>query len=207
MDQYQDTLEDLMWQTINPKDLWILDKLILSRHLNYRCGPTGIDVPEEGWYITRPAVNAMGLGLGAEKVWLTKDTTHLPLGHFWCEWFTGRHFSVDYTNQNISLIVEGIKPEDTLIKWSSWKKVDDFQAVEHMLKYPKILEPFKHIEHINVEFIGSKLIEVHLRKNEDFDDGVTEFIPVWKGEDTTPPEGYTYKHYPDLNGREGAFIR
>ena len=102
-----------------------------------------MDVPEPGWYITRPAVNAMGLGLGAEKVYLEELTTHLPLGHFWCEWFDGRHFSVDYTNQQISLIVEGIKPKDTLIKWSSWKKVDDFQAVEHMLKYPKILDSFE----------------------------------------------------------------
>ena len=166
-----------------------------------------MDVPEPGWYITRPAVNAMGLGLGAEKVYLEELTTHLPLGHFWCEWFDGRHFSVDYTNQQISLIVEGIKPKDTLIKWSSWKKVDDFQAVEHMLKYPKILDSFKHIETINCEFIGSKLIEVHLRRNQDFDGGISEFIPVWEDEEVKAPKGYHYIDYPDANGRLGAFIR
>ena len=41
---------------------------------------------------------------------------------------------------------------------------------------------------INCEYIGDKLIEVHLRHNEDFNDNITEFIPVWKGQDTTPPE-------------------
>ena len=52
-----------------------------------------------------------------------------------------------------------------------------------------------------------KLIEVHLRHNEDFSDNITEFIPVWKGQDTTPLEGYTYRDYPDVHGRIGAFIK
>ena len=38
----------------------------------------------------------MGLGLGAQKIFLKKDTTFLPVGHFWCEWFEGAHHSVDY---------------------------------------------------------------------------------------------------------------
>ena len=36
-----------------------------------------MDVPKPDWYIVRPCINAMGLGLGAEKVWLEKDTEHL----------------------------------------------------------------------------------------------------------------------------------
>jgi hypothetical protein len=34
-----------------------------------------------------------------------------------------------------------------------------------------------------------------------------EFIPVWEGQDTTAPTGFTYKEYPDIHGRIGAFIR
>ena len=46
--------------------------------------------------------------------------------------------------------------------------------------YPNILK----YERINLEYIGDKLIEVHLRGNEDFVNN-SEFIPVWEGQDTT----------------------
>ena len=49
--------------------------------------------------------------------------------------------------------------------------------------------------------------EVHLRHNPDFEGGVTEFIPVWEGEDTTAPTGFKYREYPDVHGRIGAFVR
>jgi len=33
--------ENLVWETIDPDELWAMDKLILSRKLGYVCGPTG----------------------------------------------------------------------------------------------------------------------------------------------------------------------
>ena len=96
MDNYPEDAEDDVWKRINPNNIWPLDKLILSRKLGYMCGPVGLRVPKPGWYIVRPCVNMMGLGLGAQKVWLEKTTHHLPVGHFWCEFFTGRHISLDY---------------------------------------------------------------------------------------------------------------
>ena len=196
-----DTEEDKVWKTINPDYIWVMDKLILSRKLGYKCGPTGIDVTEPGYYIVRPCVNALGLGLGAEKVWLEKETIHLPYGYFWCEWFEGRHLSIDYKNKKQVLCVEGYKQKDTFTKWDKWIKTND------ELPFPNILKDLTDIELINCEYIGDKLIEVHLRHNEDFNDNITEFIPVWKGQDTTPPAGYTYRDYPDVHGRIGAFIK
>ena len=196
-----DTEEDKVWKTINPDYMWVMDKLILSSKLGYKCGPTGIDVPEPGYYIVRPCVNALGLGLGAEKVWLEKDTTHLPYGYFWCEWFEGRHLSIDYKDKKQVLCVEGYKQKDTFTKWDRWIKTND------EISFPHILKDLTDIELINCEYIGYKLIEVHLRHNEDFNDNITEFIPVWKGQDITPPAGYTYRDYPDVHGRIGAFIK
>ena len=197
----QDTVEDLVWKTIDPNNMWVLDKLILSKKLGYVCGPTGIDVPRPGWYIVRPCVNAMGLGLGAERVWLDCLTTHLPLGYFWCEWFEGRHLSVDYHYGLPKLCVEGFKQEDTFTRWDRWIKTDDF------VHFPNVLDEFISTPWINCEFIGGKLIEVHFRHNMDFEGNIEEFIPVWEGQDTTPPQGYTYKQYPDVHGRIGAFVR
>lgn len=194
--------EDKVWQNINPDDLWVLDKLILSRKLYYNCGPVGLDVLKSGYYIVRPCVNMIGLGLGSQKVYLEKDTTHLPVGHFWCEWFEGRHLSIDYHWGKQCLAVEGHKPKSTFTRWNHWVKVSD------RIKLPRILQTFAtKYEYINCEYIGGKLIEVHFRRNEDFDGNITHFIPVWEGEDTTPPEGFTYRPYPDLHGRIGAFVK
>lgn len=196
------TEEDEVWESIDPDDLWILDKLILSRKLGYNCGPTGLDVSIPGWYIVRPCVNMIGLGMGAQKVWLEKETNHLPLGFFWCEFFSGKHLSIDYHYGVQTLCVEGIKTEDTFTRWKEWKKVNEKSNSPNFLK-----TFFERYEWVNCEYIGGKLIEVHLRRNQDFDFAKTSFIPVWEGQDTNPPEGYRYIEYPDLHGRIGAFIR
>ena len=197
-----DTAEDLVWQNIDPDLIWVMDKLIVSRKMRYNCGPVGLDVPHPGFYIVRPCVNMLGLGLGAEKMWLEKDTCNLPYGYFWCEWFEGRHLSVDYFYGTQELCVEGRKSTDTFTHWDDWTRTDD------VIPFPKMLHSISHPHKwINCEFIGGKLIEVHLRRNEDFDEHTEHFIPVWAEQDTTPPEGYTYRDYPDVHGRIGAFVK
>ena len=198
----QKTAEDIVWETISPDDMWVLDKLILSRKLGYNCGPVGLDVPQPGFYIVRPCVNMLGLGLGAKKMWLEKDTCDLPYGYFWCEWFEGDHYSIDYYKGQQLLSVKGRKPEDTFTKWTDWRRDDN------RIPFPDMLIDVAHRHPwINCEFIGGKLIEVHLRRNEDFDGNINHFIPVWEGQDTTPPAGYTYREYPDVHGRIGAFVK
>jgi hypothetical protein len=194
--------EDKIWKTIDPNDIWALDKLILSRKLGYLCGPVGLDVPKPGYYIVRPCVNMLGLGLGAQRVYVENSTVNLPLGFFWCEWFSGRHISVDYHWGKQVLAVEGVKAPDTFTHWKTWRRVDDD------VTFPSILHQFaKKYEYINCEFIGNRLIEVHFRRNEDFNANINVFIPVWEGQSTTPPLGYTYRDYPDIHGRIGAFIK
>jgi hypothetical protein len=198
----EDTAEDHVWRSIDPDLIWVMDKLIVSRKLGYNCGPVGLDVPHPGFYIVRPCVNMLGLGLGAKKMWLEKDTCDLPYGYFWCEWFEGRHLSVDYHYGEQRLCVEGHKSEDTLTQWDEWIRTDD------IVPLPKLLHSISYPHKwINCEFIGGKLIEVHLRCNEDFNGDINHFIPVWEGQDTTAPEGYTYREYPDVHGRIGAFVK
>ena len=194
--------EDTVWKTIDPNDIWVLDKLILSRKLGYNCGPVGLDVPKPGYYIVRPCVNMLGLGLGAQRVWLEESTVNLPLGYFWCEWFSGRHLSIDYTQGKQTLAVEGFKNPDTFTQWKRWERVKDSIPLPDVL-----IKLAQQYEHVNCEFIGGRLIEVHLRRNEDFNANVNVFIPVWEDESTVPPEGYSYRDYPDVHGRIGAFIK
>tara|TARA_B100001287_G_C22564868_1_gene473328 strand:+ start:118 stop:729 length:612 start_codon:yes stop_codon:yes gene_type:complete len=198
---YEDTPEDIYWKTADADEIWVYDKLILSRKLGYKCGPAGIDVPEPGWYIVRPCVNVMGLGLGTKKMHLPQYTIDLDPGYFWCEWFEGRHLSIDYEYGKQVLCVEGFKSKDTFTQWDKWIKTND------QIPFPKVLDQFKTKANINCEFIGGKLIEVHLRSNPDFEQNITEFIPVWKDQSTEPPLGYRYIDYPDVHGRIGAFIK
>lgn len=196
-----DTDEDLYWYTADPDELWVMDKLILSRKMGYKCGPVGLDVPKPGYYIVRPCVNMIGLGLGASIEWVDRKTMHLPVGYFWCEIFNGPHLSVDYHYGKSCLVVQGFKDEGTLTKWNKWVRFDAEVSL------PKILEPFKDKEYINCEFIGGNLIEVHFRSNPDFKNDIQEFIPVWEGEDISPPTGYRYIEDPEVHGRIGAFVK
>ena len=194
--------EDLYWKNPNPDDIWALDKLILSKKLGYTCGPAGIDVPKPGWYIVRPCVNVYGLGLGAKKMHIKETTTHIEPGYFWCEWFKGRHLTVDYEKGKQIRCVEGFKPEQTLIKWDAWKVTEDEMPMPDLIK-----KEFSSSPKVNIEFIGDKVIEMHFRHNVDFEGDRKEYLPVWKGQDTEAPEGYKYIDDPDVHGRIGAFIK
>lgn len=199
-----DTHEDVAWLKTDPQDLWIFDKLILSRRLGYVCGPAGVDVPHDGFYIVRPAVNCVGLGLGAYEQWLTVDgwTDHLQPGTFWCEMFEGDHISVDYEWGQQILAVQGFKPGNTFTRWDRWVKI------KQRMPIPKLLQPLtRKYRWMNCEYIGGKLIEVHLRRNPDFDYDNEEFLPVWQGQDTTPPDGYRYVECPEQHKRIGAWVK
>jgi hypothetical protein len=197
-------IEEMVWNNINPQNMWVLDKLILSRYLNYKCGPTGTDVPVPGWYCVRPCVNAFGMGLHTQKLYIEKSTDHLPIGHFWCEWFDGRHFSVDYEHCKQKFCAEGFKKDSEFVKWDKWIKVKNKIPLPFL-----VYDNFYHMKWINCEFIGNKLIEVHFRYNTDFRWGNDEYIPVWDKNDTISiPSGYRYVEDPEsIVGRIGAFIK
>lgn len=189
------------WQQTPVEDLWLYDKLILSKKLGYTCGPVGVDVPSPGQYVVRPITNLLGMGRGAEVHWLQEGTDHLPVGYFWCKRFSGRHLSVDYSDGKQILCVEGYKGLDSqLWRWFSWQLVSD------KVQYPlDKVYPF-----LNCEFIGGKLIEVHLRLNPDFanvPNGTNCLIPVWHDmNERNVPVGYRYIENKEFR-RKGFFVR
>jgi hypothetical protein len=170
---YPDPHEE--WINIHEEDLWIYNKLFLSRRLGYTCGPTGSYVPKPDFYIVRPSLNLLGMGREARIEHLEYSTDHLRPSEFWCEIFEGEHLSVDFYESSPILIVRGERDfSEPLYKWKRWEKID------RIIKYPSILEKLKgSYEYINCEFIGDKLIEVHFRRNSDFRHGNSVAIPVW----------------------------
>jgi len=174
-DKYKLTVED-EWSSIHPQDLWIYNKLQVSRVLGYECGPMGHIVPRPDFYIVRPCINFMGMGRHARIEYLEGDTEHLHPAEFWCEVFEGEHISVDYYKGQQELTVKGVRdPQDPLYKWKKWYKVD------RVIPLPKLLQNLDY-NWINCEFIGNKLIEIHLRGNPDFRYNNDSVIPVWEGD-------------------------
>lgn len=190
------------FNSINSKDLWVYNKLQLSRLLNYNCGPAGMKVHSSGLYIVRPSVNFMGMGKKSRIIFLNSSTKHLHPGEFWCEIFKGEHLSVDFMSGESTLVVKGHKNvKNSLSRWNCWTKV------ERNIKFPPILKNLVNdYEVINCEFIGNKLIEVHFRPNSDFRHGNSIAIPIWKNE--TPRFYKNFKYIEDLDAdRLGFWIK
>jgi len=140
------------WNHIHPEDLWVYNKLFLSRMLGYTCGPVGTTVFKPDFYIVRPSFNLLGMGRFARKEWIEKHTDNIHPAEFWCEIFEG----------------------EPLYKWKKWQKIDKD------ISFPDILNNLVgNYEWINCEFIGENLIEVHFRRNPDFRYGNSVAIPVW----------------------------
>ena len=184
-----DLEQDLeIWEHCNPKDLWIYDKLILSKKLGYTCGPKGVPVPESNYYIIRPITNLLGMGIGSSIRWIERSTKGIPDGFFWCEVFSGRHLTIDYVNKKQVLCVEGLRKEgDPLWKWREWRKIDETHPFPNICN--DLLGNYKNI---NIETIGGNLIEVHLRPNPDWKIDYSSIIPYFEGDDFEIPKGYRF---------------
>lgn len=194
--------DDQIWLRCHHEDLWIYDKLILSKKLGYVCGPVGLNVPKPDYYCIRPITNTLGMSRKSKILWIESSTDQFHPGEFWCEVFSGRHLSIDYEDEIPILSVEGIRSTSSpLYKWKKWKRVNDF------LPFPNILKSLTiNYSKINCEFIGNHLIEVHLRHNPDFQYGNIEAIPVWDDEEIIIPKGYEYISSPDYL-RKGFYIK
>ena len=183
--------------------LWIYDKLILSRKLGYLAGPAGIAVPREGWYIVRPITNIRMMSRGAQKLYLTPaDTDLIPDGFFWTEWFQGRHTSVDFHYGQQHLAVEGFRNSDRLDRFSRWERIDD------RYPFPNVLsELWRMTPWINVEYVDGKIIEVHLRWNDDFSNHNSDVIyPVWRDDPSAQPSGTVWYDSPS-GDRLGFWVK
>jgi len=193
-----------VYDTCPPQWLWIYDKVIVARRQGIQAAPAGIPVPTAGEYIVRPITNIRMMGRGASRVWLEPNNPDLvPDGYFWSEVLEGPHVSVDYHWGQQHLTVQGFRDDPAkLDRFSRWCKIDldrPLPGMLHDLKY--------HQEWINVEYIGDRAIEIHLRYNDDFaNHDADEIQPVWRGDSMITPTGWSWYHSP-AGDRLGFWIK
>lgn len=163
------------WDICKPKHLWIFDKLIVAKLLGYNAGPAGVPITKPGEYVIRPIMNLHMMGRGA---FIGDEKSDVPDGFFWQERFTGRHISIDFYRGKQVLCVEGFRKDfNQLDRFCMWKKIYDFP-----FEIPRLFKPILNTyDWVNFELVGGKIIEVHLRYNDDFLHHTSEVIyPVWK---------------------------
>ena len=165
-----------VWKFIDGEDAWIYDKLILSKRLGYYCGPAGVAPELSGEYIVRPISNYRMMGRGSSIVHIDAGRDIIPDGYFWCEVFRGRHLTFDYSRGVQTLAVEGFKDSSRTDRFCLWRKTQD------VFQLPPILSSVAvKYDWLNIEVIGDKIIEVHLRYNDDFyGHDADEIVPIWK---------------------------
>jgi len=193
-----------VYDSCPPQWLWIYDKLIVARRQGIAAGPAGIPVPWSGEYVIRPITNIRMMSRGAEIVWMEKgDSDTVPDGFFWTQVLEGPHVSVDYHWGQQHLTVQGFRDDPRrLDRFSRWCRTEldrPFPGMLHDLKY--------HREWINVEYIGDRAIEIHLRYNDDFRNHDSDEIwPVWLESSKQQPPGTQWYHSP-AGDRLGFWIK
>ena len=168
------------WQDY-PHLRWLYDRLRLSLALGYECGPGGTLPPRAGIWFVKPIINLNGMGVDAHAQRYDGSIV-FPIrpGSFWMPCFSGRHVSLDLertaSGWRVALIVECIYRNGRPYEW---KRIADAPRLPRALG-------IEHIDsaHLNVETIGNRVIEVHLRRNHDFDAApdASSAFPVWDGE-------------------------
>jgi hypothetical protein len=190
-----------VWRRCPIDYLWVYDKLVLAVKCGHVAAPAGIAVPKPAYYIVRPITNIRMMSRGATKQWLTpEDTDLIPDGYFWSECFEGRHTSVDFHYGIQTLAVEGFRDDPArLDRFSRWQRIDEKYS------FPKVLGELWHLTPwVNVEYVGDKIIEVHLRWNDDFSNHSSDIIhPVWCDDPLPQPPNTTW--YPSTAGDRLGF--
>jgi hypothetical protein len=132
------------WEEFKTKEnfRWLFNKLEVALRQNLHAGPAGTAPLRKGTYISRPIYNTYGMGIGAKKFEYDPATDYenfinhavVPPGHFWCEWLTGPHVSIDYqTDKPNTWEVRSIWygthfNDENLTKFESWERLSNESA-------------------------------------------------------------------------------
>ena len=150
----------------NPAHRWVYDKLRIAASQGLACAPHGVNPPEFPVF-SKPITNLRGMGLGSRV--LNDEAQyrqHLTAGHFWMTLLRGEHVSTDVAVQGGTAVwwrhclgtpsgdgmfdhwvIEGARRPALEAYLGAW-------IGAHLRDYTGML---------NLESIGGRIIEAHLR--------------------------------------------
>jgi hypothetical protein len=165
--------DDSMAYDLNPRHRWIYDKLTVARSQGIECAPQGIAPPHYPVF-SKPVTNLKGMGVGSCVLRDQRDyREHCKTGDFWMTLLSGDHISTDWA------VVDGEA------QWCrhalgipSAAGTFDYWIIEansrpKVEKYSKdwIRRNFEdYTGMLNIETIGGRIIEAHLRFSDQWPD-------------------------------------
>lgn len=171
---------------LNPRHRHVYDKLDLALAAGLLAAPCGVDpadfgIAGETRLFVKPIINLAGMGLEARTV--RADALPMVPGHFWCERLTGTHTSSDCLVRDGTAVwfahtrASDQKDAERPIYWQIGVDLPEHEAwlrrwvAEHLAGYSGLC---------NLELIGGRPIEAHLRgSNGFFDFYGPDFMPAW----------------------------
>ena len=196
--------DDDVAYALYPEHRWVYNKLLICETEGLRHAPNGI-APNIFPAFSKPIYNLRGMGSGSRVLASLADyERHQGQGHFWMELLAGEHVSSD------AAVVDGVP------LW--WRHALGVTLGEGVFDYWIVLaEPQNNIEGhcgawlkrhlntysgmVNMETIGNKIIDVHLRFTDQWPDlygagWVERLVELyerksWRPQDTLPETGYS----------------
>ena len=183
---------------LNPAHRQVYDKLSLALDAGLRAAPCGVDPREYGidpaeQVFVKPIVNLEGMAVRARAA--RADAVPSEPGSFWCERLIGPHTSSDCLvrdGQVIWLAHTRASDERDRERPLYWEVGADLADLEPAILYWVEQHLGGYTGLCNLEMIGGRPIEAHLRgSNGFFDFYGPDFIPAWvalvDGSDPVPP--------------------
>ena len=141
----------------------VYNKLEIAKFQGLECNPFPIR-PANFPIISKPIINLNGMGLGAKKIKNKKEFyKDIESTNFWCEFLEGDHYSWDLILRNGKVLYTtcfyGEKWKFGTFKY--WQQQDKELPTSVKLIIKEYLPDFTGC--VNMETIGGKVIEVHLR--------------------------------------------
>lgn len=152
-------VNDIQAYKYYPKYNFIYNKLFIAKSQNLNCGTSNPNIPS----IVRPIINLYGMGSGVYFLDHKSKNLNIPNKNFWCEILKGEHISIDIFKNSYgiqdSISFKGISNDDQTFDY--WEYIDFI--IPNNIKNWINFHLYNFIGIINIELIGDKIIECHLR--------------------------------------------
>ncbi len=175
------------WQA-NPGWRHVYDRLLIAETTGVLSAPLGVPLPRPMAVIVKPITNLWGMGRGARSHDPNEDLPYDP-GYMWQEALTGRHVSVDlrldpHLGRAVWQATSVGQPDpDRFGRFSMWELLGPDRLPETDTVERWALANLRHYAGpCNIELIGGRIIEVHLRLTQDWLEA-----GVYGPHDTKPP--------------------
>lgn len=149
-----------------PRCKWVYDKLAVAESQGIACAPHGVEPPAYPVF-SKPIYNMRGMGAGSRVIRTAKEYKHaLRPGHMWMELLEGAHVSTDvaivsghavwFRHSHGIPLGEGMF-DHWVVEAAPRPELEQYIATWIGRNLPD------YTGMINVESIGGRIIEVHLR--------------------------------------------